>query len=97
MNDLPREFSRIYRYQGRVHIQRFGATESVLRTGGGMSNLPLQRLSVPNKLHLDLPTGVLVPVLFKCLLLHVYDCRLFFPPARHGGCSAVVGFYHRVR
>lgn len=52
MDDVLREFSRIYQYQGRVHIQRFGATESILRTGGGMSDSPLQRLSVPNKLHL---------------------------------------------
>lgn len=28
-----------------------------------MSDLPLQRLSVPNKLHLDLYAGVLVPAL----------------------------------
>ena len=60
-----------------------------------MSDSPLQRLSVPNMLHLDLYTGVLLPVLFKCL--HVYDCRLFFPPARHGGCSAVVRFSYLVK
>lgn len=46
-------------------MQKFGATESILRTGGGMSDLPLQRLSVPNKLQLDLYTGVLVPVSFQ--------------------------------
>ena len=62
---LPREFSRIYQYQGWVHIRWFGATESILRTGGGMSNSAIQRLSVPNKQHLDLYTGVLVPVLFR--------------------------------
>ena len=32
-----------------------------------MSDSPLRRLSVPNKLHLNHYAGVLVPALFKCL------------------------------
>lgn len=87
---MLREFSRIY--QGWVHILEFWCNgEHSVRTEGGISDSPLQRLSVSNKLHLDLYAGVLVPALLKCLPV-VTGCRLFSRPARHGGCSAVARF-----
>lgn len=55
-----------------------------------MSDLPLQRLSVPNKLPLDLYTGVLVPALFKCL--HVMTVVCFFVRQGTAGCNGVVWF-----
>lgn len=45
-----------------------------------MSDSPLQRLSVPNKLHLGLYAGVSVPAPFQ--MFTCYECRLVFRPAR---------------
>lgn len=56
-----------------------------------MSDSPLQRSPVSNKLHLDLHAGVLVPGSSQMFIF--YDCRLFSRPVRQGGCSAVDRFY----
>lgn len=67
MDGLLGEFPRIY--QGRVHTEVGCSGEHSVRTEGGISN-SLQRLSAPNKLHLDLYAGVLVLLaLVKCLHL----------------------------
>lgn len=58
MDDLLREFPRIY--QGWVHTEVWCNGDHSIQTGGGMSDSLSQRLSVPNKLHLDLYAGVLV-------------------------------------
>ena len=51
-----------------------------------MSDSPLQRMSVPNKLHLNLHAGVLVPAPFKCL--HVMTVVGSF--VRHGTANATL-------
>lgn len=55
-----------------------------------MSDLPLQKLSVPNKLRLDLYTGVLVPALFKRLHFMIVVCS--FVRQGTAGCNAFVRF-----
>ncbi len=53
-----------------------------------MSDLPLQRLSVPNKQHLDLYAGVLVPALFN--YLHV--TAVIRPTVRRGTTGTALSF-----
>lgn len=53
-----------------------------------MSDSPLRRLSVPNTLHLDLYTGVLVPALFKCSHVIAVVC----PSVRRGTAGAALPF-----
>ena len=56
-----------------------------------MSDSLSQTLSVPNKLQLDLYTGVLALAFSKHLYVITVLCS--FRPAQHGECSAVFRFY----